>query len=158
MRCNNYIMSGYRSIDYQLNKIEKNLYNALINKNNARVFCETARNKKKNEILAQYADGYTTNNLGSITETLLYYGNGVSEATTDEKYEFEIKTNVNEIFNSNNNNANFVGPNTFDPSINNVEFGFSIDCNLNDVILTVYDNDVNINSVNFTDMINNMIA
>ena len=47
MRCNNYIMSGYRSIDYQLNKIEKNLYNALINKNNARVFWETARNKKK---------------------------------------------------------------------------------------------------------------
>ena len=47
MRYDNYIMSGYTSIDYQLNKIENNLYKALINKNNSRVFWETARNKKK---------------------------------------------------------------------------------------------------------------
>ena len=85
------------NIRSQVEKTEYNLYRALINSSNSKVFWETARNKQK-QVLANFVDEMSpnleTNNLGVITETLLVYGNGICEKTNGVEMEIELNVDT----------------------------------------------------------------
>ena len=88
-----YSYANKNKIRSQVKKTEHNLYRALINSSNSKVFWETARNKQK-QVLANFVDEISpnleTNNLGVITETLLVYGNGICEKTNGVEMEIEL--------------------------------------------------------------------
>ena len=92
-----YCYENKDNIRSQVEKTEHNLYRALINSSNSKVFWETARNKQK-QVLANFVDEMSpnleTNNLGVITETLLVYGNGICEKTNGVEMEIELNVDT----------------------------------------------------------------